>query len=105
MSALVVLASSSAPPRWPSGAEGGQGPRTLGGRAKVRTFTSGPALVSLVLVRPGRWSLGRCRDRTHARGMTSESTLDAVPPTPELLRAIEPSRCLQLLQAVQYGRL
>jgi nitroimidazol reductase NimA-like FMN-containing flavoprotein (pyridoxamine 5'-phosphate oxidase superfamily) len=37
--------------------------------------------------------------------MTGETASDAVPETPELLRAIEPSRCLELLQAVQYGRL
>ena len=37
--------------------------------------------------------------------MTSETTSDAVVETPELLREIEPSRCLELLQAVRYGRL
>jgi nitroimidazol reductase NimA-like FMN-containing flavoprotein (pyridoxamine 5'-phosphate oxidase superfamily) len=37
--------------------------------------------------------------------MTSETTSDPVVPTPELLREIEPSRCLQLLEAVRYGRL
>jgi uncharacterized protein len=37
--------------------------------------------------------------------MTSETPADAVADTPELLREIEPSRCLELLQAVRYGRL
>jgi nitroimidazol reductase NimA-like FMN-containing flavoprotein (pyridoxamine 5'-phosphate oxidase superfamily) len=37
--------------------------------------------------------------------MTTETPSDAVAPASELLRGIEPSRCLELLQAVQYGRL
>jgi nitroimidazol reductase NimA-like FMN-containing flavoprotein (pyridoxamine 5'-phosphate oxidase superfamily) len=37
--------------------------------------------------------------------MTSEPPSGAVAPTPELLREIEPSRCLQLMQAVRYGRM
>ena len=37
--------------------------------------------------------------------MNSETTFDTLPETPELLREIEPSRCLQLLEATSYGRL
>ncbi len=37
--------------------------------------------------------------------MNSESTFDALAENPELLREIEPSRCLGLLEAVSYGRL
>jgi len=37
--------------------------------------------------------------------MTSETASDAVPGTTELLRAIEPSRWLDLLEAVRYSRL
>jgi uncharacterized protein len=37
--------------------------------------------------------------------MTSETPGDARTHTPELLREIEPSRCLQLIEAVPYGRL
>jgi uncharacterized protein len=37
--------------------------------------------------------------------MTTETPSDAVAPASELLRGIEPSRCLELLQAVPYGRL
>jgi uncharacterized protein len=37
--------------------------------------------------------------------MTSETTSDAVAQNRELLRDIEPSRCIQLLQSVRYGRL
>ncbi len=37
--------------------------------------------------------------------MNSDTTFDALSETPELLREIEPSRCLALLEAVPYGRL
>jgi len=37
--------------------------------------------------------------------MHSETSFDALTENPELLREIEPSRCLQLLEAVTYGRL
>jgi nitroimidazol reductase NimA-like FMN-containing flavoprotein (pyridoxamine 5'-phosphate oxidase superfamily) len=37
--------------------------------------------------------------------MNSEPSFDALTENPELLREIEPSRCLQLLEAVSYGRL
>jgi nitroimidazol reductase NimA-like FMN-containing flavoprotein (pyridoxamine 5'-phosphate oxidase superfamily) len=37
--------------------------------------------------------------------MNSQTTFDALPENPELLRDIEPSRCLTLLEAVSYGRL
>ena len=37
--------------------------------------------------------------------MNSESTLDALVENPELIREIEPSRCLALLEALPYGRL
>ena len=37
--------------------------------------------------------------------MDSDTTFDALSGTPELLREIEPSRCLALLEAVPYGRL
>jgi nitroimidazol reductase NimA-like FMN-containing flavoprotein (pyridoxamine 5'-phosphate oxidase superfamily) len=37
--------------------------------------------------------------------MTGDTTADTPYETGELLRPIEPSRCLQLLAAVQYGRL
>ena len=37
--------------------------------------------------------------------MNSETTFDALTENPELLREIEPSRCLALLEAVSYGRL
>jgi nitroimidazol reductase NimA-like FMN-containing flavoprotein (pyridoxamine 5'-phosphate oxidase superfamily) len=37
--------------------------------------------------------------------MTPNTTADTPYETPDLLRSIEPARCLQLLEAVQYGRL
>jgi len=37
--------------------------------------------------------------------VNSDTTFDALSETPELLREIEPSRCLALLEAVPYGRL
>jgi nitroimidazol reductase NimA-like FMN-containing flavoprotein (pyridoxamine 5'-phosphate oxidase superfamily) len=37
--------------------------------------------------------------------VNSETTFDALTENPELLREIEPSRCLSLLEAVSYGRL
>jgi nitroimidazol reductase NimA-like FMN-containing flavoprotein (pyridoxamine 5'-phosphate oxidase superfamily) len=37
--------------------------------------------------------------------MTNETTADTPSEMPELLRPIEPWRCLQLLEAVPYGRL
>jgi uncharacterized protein len=37
--------------------------------------------------------------------VADETTADSPSRRPELLRPIEPSRCLQLLQAVSYGRL
>ena len=37
--------------------------------------------------------------------MTPTKTADTPYETPDLLRSIEPTRCLQLLEAVQYGRL
>jgi nitroimidazol reductase NimA-like FMN-containing flavoprotein (pyridoxamine 5'-phosphate oxidase superfamily) len=37
--------------------------------------------------------------------VNSQTTSDALPDNLELLREIEPSRCLQFLQAVSYGRL
>jgi nitroimidazol reductase NimA-like FMN-containing flavoprotein (pyridoxamine 5'-phosphate oxidase superfamily) len=37
--------------------------------------------------------------------MTINRTADTAYETPDLLRSIEPARCLQLLEAVQYGRL
>jgi uncharacterized protein len=36
--------------------------------------------------------------------VNSDTTFDALPENPELLREIEPSRCLALLEAVPYGR-
>ena len=37
--------------------------------------------------------------------MTPNTTADTPYETPDLLRSMEPARCLQLLEAVQYGRL
>jgi nitroimidazol reductase NimA-like FMN-containing flavoprotein (pyridoxamine 5'-phosphate oxidase superfamily) len=37
--------------------------------------------------------------------VNSETTFDALVENPELLREIDPSRCLSLLEAVSYGRL
>jgi nitroimidazol reductase NimA-like FMN-containing flavoprotein (pyridoxamine 5'-phosphate oxidase superfamily) len=40
-----------------------------------------------------------------AGDVNSETTFDALAENPELLREIEPSRCLHLLESVSYGRL
>ena len=51
----------------------------------------------------GPWPLGP--GSPEGGDIDSETSFDALTENPELLREIEPSRCLQLLEAVSYGRL
>ena len=56
---------------------------------------------------PGRRDVGpwgRGGRPSQGGSVNSETAFDALVENPELLRQIEPSRCLQLLEAVSYGR-
>lgn len=62
-------------------------------------------MMRIVPVREGPSSLGPDVDRAQGGDMTSETPDDFHADAPELLREIETSRCLQLVEAVPYGRL